>query len=160
MIFFGLIIALFASALDQISKFWTQEILLKPIQTMEILDFLTLSPSWNKGISFGLFHDSPEWALYFLIGISLILIVWLLVLLFQRKSYLLSMAIGLILGGALGNLADRFIHGAVFDFIDVHYKGFHFWTFNIADSFITLGAILFALDILRDHLKSKEGRKK
>lgn len=155
MIFLGLILALLTLFLDQISKYWAQELLLPPPQSFEIFDFLTLNPSWNKGVSFGLFHDSPSWAFYFLIAISLGLIGLLIYWLFQRKGYLFSIAIGLILGGALGNLVDRFMHGAVFDFIDVHFKGYHFWTFNIADSAITLGAILFAIDIFQDYLESK-----
>lgn len=156
MIIIGFLFAILTLALDQLSKFWAQEILLNPPQTMEIFDFLNLSPSWNKGVSFGLFNNDSPWTFYLLISLTIILILVLAFWIFQRKGYLFSIANGLILGGALGNLMDRFLHGGVFDFIDVHFKGYHFWTFNIADGAITIGAILFAADILKDFLASKK----
>lgn len=156
MIFWGLFLATLSVVLDQLSKFWAQALLLNPSQSFDLFSFLTLTPAWNKGISFGLFHDSGTWSFYALTLIAVALILLLTYWLFQRKGQLFSVAIGLILGGALGNLLDRLIHGAVFDFIDVHYKGYHFWTFNIADLAISIGAFLFGIDILRDYL----GRKK
>ncbi len=77
--------------------------------------------------------------------ISAILAVWLYRL--DRGQWLLSLSLGLILGGALGNLWDRLVFGYVVDFISLHYQSYYFPAFNIADSAITVGAILMLLDM-------------
>ena len=85
--------------------------------------------------------------------VSLFLLVWLLRL--PRREWMTGLGLGLILGGAVGNVADRIRLGYVVDFIDVHVAGWHYPAFNVADSAITCGVILLLLDMLRVSLREK-----
>jgi len=115
-----------------------------------INSFLNFSLVWNSGIGFGIFQLEPN-IFYLLIsiiiaGINLILIYWML----TSLNYLESIFISIILGGALGNLFDRYYYSSVPDFIDFHYESFHWFTFNIADIFITIGIIgLIIIDLFK-----------
>jgi signal peptidase II len=140
--FLSLIIILVVFSLDRISK-------IKIIQQSQnssifINDFLNLELVWNTGIGFGLFNLEAG-LLYHLIS-TLILIVLLIILYFILVSsdfdkYLYS----LVFGGAAGNIFDRLNYFAVPDFIDFHINNYHWFTFNIADIFISLGIILIIL---------------
>ena len=115
-----------------------------------INSFLNFSLVWNSGIGFGIFQLEPN-IFYLLISIiitaiNLILIYWML----TSSNYLESIFISIILGGALGNLFDRYYYSSVPDFIDLHYESFHWFTFNIADIFITIGIIgLIIIDLFK-----------
>ena len=115
-----------------------------------INSFLNFSLVWNSGIGFGIFQLEPN-IFYLLISIiittiNLILIYWML----TSLNYLESIFISTILGGALGNLFDRYYYSSVPDFIDLHYESFHWFTFNIADIFITIGIIgLIIIDLFK-----------
>lgn len=149
------LITIFAG-LDQITKAWARSALSEPPFLVEVTPFLNFTPSWNMGVSFGIFNqDSPyiHWGLITLTStIILILLVWLI----RNKNTLLSVALSCIIGGAIGNLIDRFTHGAVFDFIDAHSFGIHFWTFNLADAFVSCGAVLVILDMIIVEWKRKK----
>jgi len=106
-----------------------------------INDYLNYSLVWNTGIGFGLFSLDAN-IFYHLISLLIFLIIIFLLFLIIRSNFLDKMFFSLILGGALGNLYDRVIYFAVPDFIDIHYKDYHWFTFNIADIFITIGIIL------------------
>ena len=101
---------------------------------------------FNRGVSFGFLNSAPEFSVYFLITltalISLVLVIWLI----RVTTPLLSSGIGLILGGALGNLIDRFRFGAVVDFLHFHWNAYSFPAFNIADTAITFGVIAILID--------------
>tara|TARA_B100001559_G_C16304685_1_gene531284 strand:- start:335 stop:826 length:492 start_codon:yes stop_codon:yes gene_type:complete len=105
-----------------------------------INDFINLDLVWNIGIGFGLFSTNSDLiynSLTTIIGGVIIFLIYLIV-----KSKLTDKILfSLILGGALGNFYDRIIYFAVPDFIDVHYENFHWFTFNIADIFISIGII-------------------
>ena len=115
-----------------------------------INSFLNFSLVWNSGIGFGILQLEPN-IFYLLISIiitaiNLILIYWML----TSSNYLESIFISIILGGALGNLFDRYYYSSVPDFIDLHYESFHWFTFNIADIFITIGIIgLIIIDLFK-----------
>ena len=115
-----------------------------------INSFLNFSLVWNSGIGFGILQLEPN-IFYLLISIiitaiNLILIYWML----TSSNYLESIFISIILGGALGNLFDRYYYSSVPDFIDLHYESFHWFTFNIADIFITIGIIgLLIIDLFK-----------
>ena len=115
-----------------------------------INSFLNFSLVWNSGIGFGILQLEAN-IFYLLISIiitaiNLILIYWM----FTSSNYLESIFISIILGGALGNLFDRYYYSSVPDFIDLHYDSFHWFTFNIADIFITIGIIgLIIIDLLK-----------
>ncbi len=138
-IFLGLAAAVFV--LDQLTKAWLVSFL-APGQRVEVLgDYLRLVHSQNSGALFGLFRDQA--IVFAIVSVGVVgAIVW-----FHRTSgrnTLLSVALGLLLGGALGNMADRFRFGYVVDFVDLGIGGFRWYTFNVANSAIS-GAILLLL---------------
>ncbi len=110
-------------------------------------DFLNFDLVWNTGIGFGFLSTDSSLIYNLITGIICIVIMFLIYLIVKSKTsdkILFSM----ILGGAMGNVYDRLTYFAVPDFIDIHYKNFHWFTFNIADIFITLGIILIILNDL------------
>ena len=133
--------------IDRISKIL---ILKNSLSEIYINSFLNFSLVWNSGIGFGILQLEAN-IFYLLISIiitaiNLILIYWML----TSSNYLESIFISIILGGALGNLFDRYYYSSVPDFIDLHYESFHWFTFNIADIFITIGIIgLIIIDLFK-----------
>ena len=110
--------------------------------------FLDLTLRWNRGISFSLFaadYPSGETAL---LAVTIAAISLLAGWLFRSRSGLPAAALGLIIGGALGNAIDRVVHGAVVDYLDLHAFGRHFFVFNVADAAINVGVALLILDLL------------
>lgn len=106
----------------------------------------------NRGIAFGLFSDGGgEWRSLVLIAVSAAVLAFVASLLWQRgpQPGAVRVALALVLGGACGNLYDRLVHGAVTDFIDVHLGRYHWPAFNVADSAITIGAVLLLVTLWR-----------
>ena len=103
-------------------------------------DFLNFDLIWNTGIGFGLLKSNTA-LFYNLISILIGLVVIILFFLALRSKSFDKIIYSIIIGGALGNFYDRVFYNAVQDFIDIHYRNFHWLTFNIADIFITLGII-------------------
>ncbi len=137
--------------IDRISKILVLKIFLNSSSSeIYINSFLNFSLVWNSGIGFGILQLEAN-IFYLLISIiitaiNLILIYWML----SSSNYLESIFISIILGGALGNLFDRYYYSSVPDFIDLHYESFHWFTFNIADIFITIGIIgLITIDLFK-----------
>ncbi len=111
--------------------------------------FLNISLIWNEGIAFGLFSFNEK-IIYNLLTI-IILIIILIIFFMVLKSYgLKKYSLLMILGGALGNVYDRIFYGAVPDFIDFHVQNFHWFIFNVADIFITIGVIFMIFLELTD----------
>ncbi len=117
---------------------------------VEVFSWLNLTLAHNYGAAFSMLSDAGGWQRWLFTvlpaAVSLFLVVWLLRL--SRAEWLVALALSLVLGGALGNLAGRIKYGYVVDFVDVHYAGWHFPAFNVADSAITVGVILLLLDAL------------
>ncbi len=112
-------------------------------------DFINFDLVWNTGIGFGLF-SSLSGLIYNILTIIIGFVIIFLIYLITKSKFLEKVFISLILGGALGNFYDRIFYYAVPDFIDIHYNNFHWFTFNIADIFITLGIIILIFkDIFR-----------
>ena len=116
--------------------------------------FLNLYLVWNKGIGFGLLSFDEE-RTYNLITILIILINLIIIYLIYIEKGLKSYFLLIILGGSMGNLFDRFYYNAVPDFIDLNYKGFHWFIFNVADIFITFGIIFLILLEIINYKKVK-----
>ena len=114
--------------------------IVEKIYVNEYLDFILV---FNTGISYGLFSGGGDFQKWILISLSILIIIFLLNLIRNESSILSKLSISFIIGGALGNVLDRFTYGAVVDFISLHAKGFSWYIFNIADMFIVLGVILF-----------------
>ena len=109
-----------------------------------INDFINLDLVWNTGIGFGLLSSNSSLiynSITILIGIILIIIVFIII----KSNFFEKILYSLILGGALGNFYDRIVYFAVPDFIDIHHQRFHWFTFNIADIFITAGIFLLII---------------
>ena len=109
-----------------------------------INDFINLDLVWNTGIGFGLLSSNSSLiynSITILIGIILIIIVFIII----KSNFFEKILYSLILGGALGNFYDRIVYFAVPDFIDIHHQRFHWFTFNIADIFITIGIFLLII---------------
>ena len=116
-----------------------------------INDFINLDLVWNTGIGFGLFQSSSS-LLYNSISLLIAFVILFLVYLLIISDKLDKISLSLIIGGAIGNFYDRMIFKAVPDFIDLHYKNFHWFTFNVADILISLGIIIF---LIKGLLESK-----
>ena len=125
----------------------------------EVFSWFNMTLAHNYGAAFSFLADAGGWQRWFFVtlalGVSLVLLVWLIRL--PRREWVTGLGLGLILGGAIGNVADRIHLGYVVDFIDVHFKGWHYPAFNIADSAITCGVVLLLLDVLLISLRGREG---
>ena len=104
-------------------------------------DYLNLELVWNTGIGFGLFNMEANF-LYHLISLLILIIIFFIIFIIIKSSNIEKFFYSMILGGAFGNFYDRISYYAVPDFIDMHYNNFHWFTFNIADIFISVGIIL------------------
>ena len=141
--------------LDQCTKLLA-DAMLGAYQSVELLPFLALRKAYNYGAAFSFLGDASGWQRWFFIILALvvigILVAWLRRL--PATDTRARLALVLILGGAAGNVIDRLVYGYVIDFIDVFYGSWHWPTFNIADSAISVGAFLLILDAFLEHRKA------
>lgn len=142
------LIALIVLVLDQLTKTWViAEFYLG--QREIITSFFNLVHVHNYGAAFSFLSDAGGWQRWFFAAlsavVSAVIVVWISRL--PKTRWIESLALALILGGALGNLYDRLVLGYVVDFLDFHWSGSHFPAFNVADSGITMGAVLLILDM-------------
>lgn len=140
----GLMTAILAIVLDVASKWYMlteMDLLRRP--PIEITSFFNLVAVWNPGISFGLFGEANMPLV--LSAISAIIVVILTVWLTRADSKFLAISLGLVIGGAIGNVVDRLRFGKVFDFLDFHVYGWHWPAFNVADSCIFIGVVLLCI---------------
>lgn len=145
-------LSLLVLVLDQFTKFYFEGTLSLYQQIVVIPDYFSWTLAYNTGAAFSFLADSGGWQrwLFAMIAIvvSTVLVVWLKRL--GRDETWLAVALALVLGGALGNLIDRVLLGHVVDFILVHWRNqWYFPAFNLADSAITLGAVMLALDMFK-----------
>ncbi len=164
----GLIVASAVIVLDQATKWWVVTIFMDPPRVVDIWPFFNVVMVWNTGVTFGLLDDTPFWGQWAFIGLSLAIVAILLLWLHRSETRWQAAAIGLIIGGALGNVIDRLHYGAVADFLDFHAYGevadflklhigtSHWPAFNLADSAITVGVAIMFFDAL---FKPKEALK-
>ena len=139
----GFIIALTVFSIDRLSKWWFIDIFeLSAKGTVEILNVFDVVMVWNRGVSFGFLSASDDIGRWALVALNLIIVTVLIYWLKGVKNYKLAAAIGLIIGGACGNIYDRIKFGAVADFFQFHWEDWYFAVFNFADSFIFIGAVL------------------
>lgn len=131
--------------LDQLTKWWILE-LMDPPRQIELTPFFNLVLAWNRGVSFSLFHSGAAYAPYILSAVALAVVAGLLWWIGRQERLLPALAIGLVIGGALGNVIDRLTFGAVVDFLDFHAGNWHWPAFNLADSAITVGVIGLVAD--------------
>jgi signal peptidase II len=142
----GFGIAAVVAVADQVSKAWALETWFFPPRVIEVTPFLNGVAVWNSGVSFGFLAGHSEMMPYILAGFATAVSIGLAIWLTRARAPLLANGLGLVIGGAVGNIIDRLRFRAVVDFIDVHAAGFHWPAFNLADSAITIGVGLLLLD--------------
>jgi len=154
------LLPLLAFLADWASKVWILQLLPREGASRPVIPgFFNLTLGFNKGAIFGSLHDAPGW-----LRTGLFTVAGLAALFYFGREFFAAatprlerIALGLILGGAAGNGLDRLLRGHVVDFLDFVFGGWHYWTFNIADSCIVVGGILFGLSLLLGRKQPAEG---
>ena len=149
MLRFGLGVAAAVWALDRITKWLLGDLLEAAGGRLAVTGFLNLVDARNQGVSFSLFREfGAAWGRWVLLALAAAIVAGIVVWLRRTDRAWPAAALGLIIGGALGNAYDRAIWGAVSDLFDFHLSGFHWPTFNPADTAIFIGVALLILDSL------------
>ncbi|MBU5616697.1 lipoprotein signal peptidase [Psychrobacter sp. TAE2020] len=152
-------LSLIVLAIDQWTK-WLAETNLTFNEPLSVIEpFLNWTLAYNYGAAFSFLADAGGWQKWFFSGLALVMSIFLTIYLIKapRPAKLLSLGLALVLGGAVGNLIDRLLHGHVIDFIHVHYANvWHYPIFNVADMAICIGVLLIIIDMI--FLESKRSR--
>ncbi|MDR2666634.1 MAG: signal peptidase II [Holosporales bacterium] len=135
------LLCLFVVVFDQAVK-WSVLAFIPQNTVINVFPGFNLIVTFNTGTSFNLLSPNSVFEHYVIIAISIMCILFLIYVFFKFKAFNEKIFCGLLIGGAIGNLLDRFFHGAVVDFIDVYYKDWHWPAFNFADAFISSSVIL------------------
>ncbi|ACL55434.1 signal peptidase II [Methylobacterium nodulans] len=147
---FGLLVAAATLVLDQATKLGLLFLTDLPIrQPIVLAPFAQLVVVWNRGVSYGLFQQHTELGRWLLVAVSVLAAVALTAWMARTGTRLLAGALGLIVGGAIGNAIDRIAYGAVFDFVHLHAGGWSWYVFNVADAGIVLGVAGLLYDAVR-----------
>ena len=152
----GLIVAMLVIVADQVSKYLILNGLLGEQIMIVYTSFFNVVRAWNTGVSFSMFNNYGGMGAILLSVAALVIVVFLLFWMKQEKSKVSQIALGMIIGGAIGNVIDRIRLGAVFDFLDFHIADNHWPAFNIADSFICVGAAVLIIQSLFAIIKKEE----
>jgi signal peptidase II len=142
----GLSVAAVVLVLDQFSKWWIRVVVMDPPRTIEVTAFFNLVYARNTGVSFSMFRADSLIGQWLLSGVALAIVAGLLVWMRRLDRRWPVVALGLIVGGAIGNVVDRLRLRFVFDFLDFYWNGYHFAAFNLADSAITVGVAMLLID--------------
>jgi signal peptidase II len=145
----GLLIAVGIFVADQISKYAFLDLMQQNPGGIAVTPFFNLVMVWNTGVSFGMFSEDSAHRAWTLIAVSFVVTAGLLWWLWRNHSGLVAVSLGMIIGGAMGNVIDRYRFGAVFDFLDFHAFGWHWPAFNVADCAIVVGVLLLLADGFR-----------
>lgn len=141
------IIALTVLVLDQLTKYWATATLMKG--SVPVTPFFKFTLVHNTGAAFGFMSNASGWQNMFFMIVAALASVLIVIMLWRLQDRWTGTGLALILGGAVGNLVDRALHGYVIDFLDVYYGAWHWPAFNIADSAITIGAVLLVIDAFK-----------
>lgn len=152
-----LLIVITAIISDQITKhlvldYFTHH---NGMQAIEVGLFLNIVLVWNYGISFGMFNNLEQGQII-LILVSLIIVTVLMIWFWKSDDNKVLLPIALIVGGALGNIIDRILYGAVVDFIDFYFKQYHYPAFNLADSFIVIGVLILMVQSFQEKGQNRQ----
>ena len=155
-IFIYIVLVLFVFALDRVSKSTILNILDNTGKVdIYVNSFFSLFLVWNKGIGFGLFSFDKS-SIYNGISLVILIINLIIIYLIYKENTPKTYFFTIILGGSFGNLFDRYYYSAVPDFIDLNYNGYHWFIFNVADIFITLGIICLILAEFLNYKKQND----
>ena len=155
--YLNLVILLIVFVLDRVTKLYILKLTeVENSADLYITSYLNLYLIWNKGIAFGLF-SMDESIIYNFITILIGLIIITIIFMILKNNNIKQYFFALIAGGALGNFYDRIVYTAVPDFIDLHFYGFHWFVFNVADIFITIGVFcLILVELFNNNKKTNE----
>lgn len=142
----GVYLAVLVALADQMTKNWFLGVSRDMTSVIQVNSFLNFRLGLNRGVTFGLLNDFGVWMPYILILVALVILILLLRWLKGAKTMIAALGLGGVMGGAIGNVIDRLRFGAVVDFIDFHYEGYHWYTFNVADAAICVGVGLLLLE--------------
>ncbi len=143
-----LVLAIVVVLIDQASKIAVERAFTRG-DVLPVTTWFNLVLTYNSGAAFSFLANAGGWQKYFFTGIGVAASLFIIYLLCRHGTQrLFALALSLILGGAIGNVIDRVLYGHVIDFLDLHYAGWHWPAFNIADSAIVGGAMLLVLDEL------------
>lgn len=145
------VIPLVVFILDLASKWWIVTQVMNPPRVLEITSFFNIILTHNYGVSFSFLYSKAAWHRWVLVALSSVIVGFLIWWRDQFDGPLSRPAIGMILGGAVGNILDRIWNGAVTDFLDFHWETLHFAAFNVADMAISGGVMLLLIDTLRHY---------
>ncbi|WP_343232429.1 signal peptidase II [Microvirga terricola] len=138
----GFTAAFITLVLDQVTKIYGLFIYDLPVrEPVPFGPFINLIVVWNRGVSYGLFQQSTEIGRWVLIVVSIIAAIGLGVWIRRTTGRVLAISLGLIAGGAVGNVVDRLAYGAVFDFIQIYFGSWSWYVFNVADAAIVAGVV-------------------
>ena len=158
----GLILAAITLVLDQVSKWWVLYVLDLParrqVPLVEVGPLgLDLTMVWNRGVTFGLLSGDSAWNQLVLAALAAVIAAVLLRWLWRAENRMVALALGMVIGGAIGNVIDRFRFGAVVDFLHAWAWDFSWYVFNVADAGIVIGVGLLVMDALfRPQPKSRQ----
>jgi signal peptidase II len=152
----GLAVAVVVALADQLAKAWILALFAArpPGSFLPVTAFLNFALIWNRGMSFGLFNNDAALNTVIFTILAAAIVTGLLVWLGRVREPLVALGIGLVIGGAVGNVVDRLWRGAVVDFLDFHLGQWHFYVFNLADAAISVGVGLMLLDSLLARAKA------
>lgn len=155
--FLGFAIALVVVLFDQLSKYYMLNEVLGEQAVIEVTPFFNWVRAWNTGVSFSMFNDYGSAGAIMLSVVAGVIVIALIVWLKNERDRLAQAALGMVIGGAIGNVIDRVRLGAVFDFLDFHIADSHWPAFNLADSFICAGAVILIIQSI--FIKKEEEEK-
>ncbi len=151
-------ISVLVIAVDQLTKLWIERTMVLG-DTFAVLPVLDIVRAHNPGAAFSFLADAGGWQRWVFsllaVGVSIALVFWLRKLALTTQA-LLAFGLALILGGAIGNVIDRFEHGYVVDFVHAHWGSAYFPAFNVADAAISIGAVLVILDAILEGRRKKD----
>jgi signal peptidase II len=147
----GLAVAFLAALVDQAAKLAVLHLFATDAgaRVVPVLPVMNFALTLNRGMSFGLFNTNAAMNALVFTLLATVIVAALLVWMRRAEGWLLQAAIGLVVGGAIGNVIDRLTRGAVIDFLDFHLGSWHWFVFNIADAAISVGVGLMVIDGLR-----------
>lgn len=144
----GILIAFAVLVCDQLTKYAIANYVLDELPIIKMTSFFNLVYAWNTGVSFSMFNNSGALGTILLCLVASAIVIALLWWMYKEQNLIIRIGLGLIVGGALGNIVDRIRFGAVFDFLDFHLGGHHWPAFNVADSCICVGAAVIIIHSL------------
>lgn len=134
------------AVLDQATKWLILLVVMSPPRIIEVTPFFNLVLAYNTGIAFSLGATGTRTSSYLFGALAIAIVIGLIFWLRTQTRSLVHFAGGLVIGGAIGNIIDRFIHPGVVDFLDFHWAGYHWPAFNLADSAIVVGVAVLLFD--------------